>query len=291
MATRPIGATRRATVVAVAACIAVLTGTVSIAAAHDFWVIPDMFAIERDSVVHASGRTGTRFPTGSAVQPARVADARLIGESGEWKITNLTVEGGSLRLHQKPPSNGQYLIAVSLTSRTTRSTPAGMLRFLRLEGGAAEADRLERENAVSGTDSLEYSSTSYGSAIVQFGRAGGRAFSKPTGFPLEFVPVNDPAHLHTGDTLHVRIMGGGKPLANAAVYVGAAADSAGTSADNATPAGSRSLTADSNGILHVPLHAAGAWNLRAAYVARTAERTTSWNIARATYVFGVGARH
>ena len=290
MATRPIGAVPRATMVAVATFIGVLVGTASIAAAHDFWVIPDMFAIERDSVVHASGRSGTRFPTGSAVQPERVAVARLIGEGGEWKITNLSVEGGSLRLHQKPPSNGQYLIAVALTSRTTRSTAAGMLRFLRLEGGAAEADRLEREKVLSGADSLEYRSTSYGSAIVQFGRAGGRAFAKQTGFPLEFVPVNDPSHLHTGDTLHVKIMGGGKPLANAAVFAGSAADSAATSADNAA-AGSRSLTADANGIVHIPLHAAGAWNLRSAYVARNSEGMNSWNIARATYVFGVGARH
>ncbi|MEX2154211.1 MAG: DUF4198 domain-containing protein [Gemmatimonadaceae bacterium] len=291
MPPRTLAASLRArTLAAVAIAAGVLT-SVSSAAAHDFWIIPDMFAFEQDSVVHASGRSGLRFPSGSAVQPARVADARLIGERGEWKITELTVEGGSLRLHQKPAAAGQYLIAVALTSRPTRSTPTRMLRFLRLEGGASEADRLERENALTGTDSVEFRSTSYGSAIMQVGRGGGRAFSKTTGFPLEFLPVNDPSSLHVGDTLHVKIVGGAKALANVGVYAGAAADSAVTTATGSAPAGSMSLTADANGVVHVPLHASGAWNLRAAYVARRADGASSWDVARATYVFGVGARH
>jgi uncharacterized GH25 family protein len=266
--------------------------TVSTAIAHDFWIIPDMFVVSPDSVVHASGRSGLRFPSGSAVQPARVADARFIGERGESKITELTVEGGSLRLHHRPSAPGQYLIAVALTSRTSRSTSAGLLRFLRLEGGASEADRLEREGALSGTDSLEFRSTSYGSAIVQVGRGGGRAFSAKTGFPIEFTPVNDPAQLHVGDTLRVKILGGGKALANAGVYAGAAADSSATSASgSSSPAGSMRLTADASGVVHVPLHASGAWNLRAAYVSRRSDGTNAWDVARATYVFGVAGHH
>jgi uncharacterized GH25 family protein len=290
MRARTFAPSLRARAIAAVVISAGVLTSVSTAVAHDFWVIPDMFAFHADSVVHASGRSGTRFPAGSAVQPARVADARLIGERGEMKITELTVEGGSLRLHQKPASAGQYLIAVALTSRTSRSTSAGMLRFLRLEGGASEADRLERENALAGADSLEFRSTSYGSAIVQVGRGGGRTFGKATGFPLDFLPVNDPSTLRIGDTLHVKIVGGGKALANVGVYAGAAADSAATTTTGSAPAGSMSLTADANGVVHVPLHAAGAWNLRAAYV-RRAEGTNSWDIARATYVFGVGGHH
>lgn len=269
-----------------------LAAVVSTAAAHDFWVIPDMFAYSADSVVRASGRSGTRFPSGTAVQPERVADARFIGDRGSWKITELAVEGNSLRLSQTPAAPGQYLIAVALTARTTRSTPAGLLRFLRLEGGPSEADRLERENALTGADSLEYRATSYGIAIVQVGRGGGPAYSATTGFPLEFVPVKDPSRLHVGDTLHVKIMGGGKALPQASLFAGAAADSAATAPAGASQSQSTTLVADANGIVHVPLHAAGAWNLRAAYVSRRTDAgANAWDIARATYVFGVAERH
>ena len=267
-----------------------LLAVVSTAAAHDFWVIPDMFAYAADTVVRASGRSGTRFPSGTAVHPERVADARFIGERGAWKITDLTVEGNSLRLSQKPTSPGQYLIAVSLTARTTRSVPAGLLRFLRLEGGASEADRLERENVLTGTDSLEYRATSYGFAIVQVGRGGGRAYAASAGFPLEFMPVSDPAHLRVGETLHVKVMGGGKAMPLIGVFAGAAADSAATAPAGSPQSQSLSHVADAMGIVHVPLHAAGAWNLRAAYVSRRADGGNAWDVARATYVFGVAGR-
>jgi hypothetical protein len=52
------------------------------------------------------------------------------------------------------------------------------------------------------------------------------------------------------------------------------------------------MSADANGVLHLPLTAAGAWNLRAAYVyRRTGTAANEWSIARTTYVFGVAARH
>jgi len=283
---------RRALVPVLAASLALATS----ASAHDFWIIPDVFAFAPDSMIHLSGRAGTRFPAGSAVQPARIADARLIGATSQTKITQMSVEGTSLRLHEKPPAAGQYVVAVTLTSSPSRSTTAGMLRFLRAEGGSTEAERLEGANALAGQDSITFHATSYATTIIQVGRAGPRAFAMSTGLPLEFLPMNDPGHLHVGDTLHVKVVGGGKPVANIGVYGGPAIDSAmaARTIAGAPAVGNASLTlaADANGILHLPLTTAGAWNLRAAYVYhRAGAQPSEWNIARTTYVFGVGASH
>lgn len=292
--TRRSKRTRHALIPAIIATLAV----VSSAAAHDFWIIPDLFNFAGDSTIHLSGRAGTRFPTGTPVQPTRVADARMIGASSEVKITQMSVEGTSLRLHLKAPEAGQYVFAVTLTSNPTRSTAAGMLRFLRAEGGAAEAARLEGANALAGQDSLVYQATSYATTVVEVGRGGPRAFSVSAGLPLEFVPVNDPGHLHLGDTLHVKVVGGGNPVANIGVYAGPAIDTtvtapvAGTTSAAERTGGaantSLSLNADANGVLHLPLTKAGAWNLRAAYVSRrNGGAANEWEIARTTYVFGV----
>jgi hypothetical protein len=262
---------------------------VSTATAHDFWIIPDVFVFAGDSMVHLSGRAGTRFPAGTAVQPARVADARMIGATTQTRITQMSVEGNSLRLHEKPPAPGQYVFAVTLTSNATRSTSTGMMRFLRAEGGAAEATRLEATNALAGQDSIVYQATSYATTVVEVGRNGPRAFSVSAGLPLEFVPVNDPGHLHVGDTLHVKVVGGGIPVPNIGVYGGPAID---TAVARAAANSSLVMSADANGVLHLPLTAAGAWNLRAAYVyRRTGAAANEWSIARTTYVFGVAARH
>lgn len=270
----------------VPAIIAIL-GLAATAAAHDFWIIPDLFAVEGDAVVHVKGMSGTRFPAGSAVQAARIADARLIGATGEMKITEMTVEGTALRLHQKPAAAGQYLVAVAMASRTTRSTPAGLLRFLRLEGGASEAARIERDSSFSRPDSVSYTSTSYAATAVQVGRGGPRTFSRSTGFSLEFVPVSDPAHLHVGDTLHVRVMGKGHTVAGISI------DATGTMDSTGTPGSAPvSLLADANGVAHVLLTKAGPWMLRAAFVSRHGGGPASeWDVSRSTYVFNVGVSH
>lgn len=277
---------RRLSRLAVLPAVMATLGVASVASAHDFWLIPDVFAFAADATVHLNGRSGTRFPNGSAVQPTRVVDARIIGPSSTVKITEMTVEGTSLRLHHKPSPAGQYLVAVGLTSRTTRSTPAGLIRYLRAEGGVAEAARLERENLLAGMDSIVFMGASYAATVVQVGQGGPRAFSLTSGYPLEFVPLNDPAHVHVGDTLHVRVLGAGKPVPNIGVDAAPAVDTTAST----TSSGAITASADANGIVHLPLSKAGPWMLRSAFVApRIGGAPNEWDVSRSTYVWNVGA--
>lgn len=263
--------------------------TVSTAAAHDFWLVPNLFAFTADSLV-VNGKSGTRFPEGSPVQPTRVADAWLINTAGRTKLTDFAVVDGALRLSAKP-APGQYRVAVALTPRVTRTTPAGLLRFLRLEGGSAAADRLERENTMAGQDSVSYSGASYAATVVQVGRGGARGFSSTAGFPLEFIPLNDPTTLHVGDTLHVRILGGGQPAAHIGLDA-TPADSSGRTASGEPANPWVALQADANGVAHVPVTKAGPWLLRSAWVGRRdGAPANEFEVARSTFVFGVMGHH
>lgn len=291
---RPPRARRGRSFLSAIPAIVATVSLVSTAAAHDFWLIPDMFGFADGSVVHVNGRSGgDRFPAGSAVQPTRIAEARIIGASSDVKITEMAVEGTSLRLNQKPSAPGQYLVVVSLTppARSTRAIPGGLVRFLRAEGGAAEAARMERDSAFMAMDTVVYASRSYAATILQLGTGGPHAFSKTAGYPLEFVPMNDPLHVHMGDTLHVQVLGNGKPVPNIGIDAKPAAD---TAAAPATPAQSEmvTLTADANGVVHLPLTKAGPWMLRSAFVSRrSGGAPNERDVARTTYVFNVGTRH
>ena len=261
----------------------------STAAAHDYWIIPDMFGFPDGATVHVVGRQGTGFPAGRPIQPAQIADVRIIGATAATKITEMGVEGAALRLHHKPSAAGQYLIAARFASRDLRMPPAGVIRFLRAEGGAAEAARVERENVLAGLDTVVFTNTSYASTIAQVGRGGPRAFSKTAGFRLEYVPVNDPGHLHVGDTLHVRVLGGGKPVPSIGIDVAPAADTTTTPASRLAWA---ALAADANGVVHVPLTKGGPWILRSAYLSRKdGGAANEWEVSRTSYVLNVGAAH
>lgn len=276
----------RSLAVAAAAVVAIATN----ATAHDFWIIPDMFAFSANSTVHVNGRQGGgKFPAGTAVQPERVVDARIIGATSSIKITALSVEGTSLKLHQKPTAAGQYVIAVGLAPRVFRETPAGAVRFLKAEGGAAEAARLERENAFAGLDTVIFTAASYAATVAEVGTGGPRAFAKPAGLRLEFVPVNDPSNVHVGDTLHVKMLGNGSPVAGIGIELASGLDSAAAATVSVTRV---PFTADAKGVVHIPLDKAGPVMLRSAYASRKAGGAArEWDISRTTFVFNVGTKH
>lgn len=261
--------------------------------AHDFWIIPDIFTFASDSTVHITARSGTRFPAGSPVAAARIAEARVIGASSDEKISDFAVDGTALRLHYKPSTAGQYLVAVALTApqRQNRTLGSQLIRFLRAEGGAGEADRLERGNTFAATDSIEYASRSYAATVVQVGRGGPTTFSRTAGYPLEFVPRQNPLHLHVSDTLHVKMVSFGKNVAEISIEATPAADTL-VAADPAAPSRTVRLATDSKGILHLPLTSPGRWILRSAYVIKRAgEGIPTFDVARATYTFSVTAPH
>lgn len=288
IALRTIRSTRAVPRVAVA--LAAIGTLVSTAAAHDFWIIPDVFAFSPSASVRVSARQGgDRFPAGTAIQAERVVDARIIGASTTEKITDLSIAGTSLRLQQKPTTVGQYLIVVGLAPRVMRQTPSGVFRFLKAEGGAAEAERLERENSFAGLDSVIFTAASYAATIVEFGNGGPRAYAKTAGLRLEFVPMNDPSHVHVGDTLHVRMLGNGRPLPGIGIELAVGLDSA---AGEAASVSRVPYTADAKGVVHLPLNSAGPILLRSAYASRKVQgETREWDVSRSTFVFNVGSKH
>ena len=99
--------------------------------------------------------------------------------------------------------------------------------------------------------------------------------------------MNDPLKVNVGDTLHIKMLGAGKAVPNIGIDATPAADT--TASPNATTM--VSLTADANGVVHLPLTKAGSWMLRSAFVGRTAGGAANeWDVSRSTYVFNVGAK-
>lgn len=274
----------------VGATILGVLGTATLASAHDFWIIPDLFAFETNATMVVNGRQGgEKFPAGTAVPAERVVDARIIGASSTTSITEMVVEGSSLKLRQKPTAPGQYLIVVGLAPRVNRQTPTGVIRFLKAEGGVAEAERLEREQTFAGLDSVIFTSASYAASVAEVGAGGPRAFSKTGGLRLTFVPLTDPSHLHVGDTLRVQLVGNDQPLAGRGVEVATGLVSGAGPTATVTRI---TFTTDAKGIAYVPLTKAGPVMLRSAFASpKAGGAKTEWDVSRTTYVFHVDAGH
>lgn len=284
-----------------AAVCAVFTVT-ALAAADDFWLVPNAFHVASGARVDIRGQTSSKFPTSkSAVAPERVADARLLGASGAERIRHLSISGTSLVLRHRPTRSGQRVVVVRLHPRSVRESSEGFRRYLELEGASDALARVDRDGLLLGRDSVTRRYAKYAKTLVQVGRGGARAFDRRADYPLEFVPENDPATLAVGDTLRIRLLSQGAPLAGIRVHhddvawMGArtAAASPASTAEpaHAAPELAEHLVTDTSGVLRLVVTRPGLWNVRTVHVVPAApESGADWDTHWASLVFLVGAR-
>lgn len=246
-----------------ATTLALLAGAAALSA-HDFWIVPNAFAVADNGSLEVRAQTSVKFPTSvSAVTAERVAEARVIGAASEDRVADLSVANKPLLLKHRPSTAGQRVIAVALVTRTSRAAPAGLKRYIALEGAPELAERYDREGLFAKFDSVTQKTTKYAKTVVEVGRGGPRAFTKAAGHALEFVPLADPSAVRVGDTLSVRWLFRSRPLPNAHFHAGAAPEAA-LDDSTALPADwkDQSLTTDAGGAARVAIDRAGLWNLR-----------------------------
>lgn len=273
----------RLPIIAVVLAAAVLL-VARIADAHDFWLVPDAFQIADAGELRVLGQTSSKFPVSeSAVTPDRLSEARVIGADGEARISDLSTAGPSLVLRHVPRGAGQRIVSVTVDWRFVRAAGSGLKRYIELEGNPALAARYEREGLLPTTDSITRRYAKHAKTFVQVGSGGPRAFERVAGHPLEFIPLNDPGALRAGDTLAVRLIYQGQPLADAHLHAGVAQEP-GAPAD-------LSFDTDERGVARVPLAHAGLWNVRMIHVVPAPRGSgADWESHFATVVFRVGAR-
>jgi ketosteroid isomerase-like protein len=271
---------------------AVLLTAASILSAHDFWLVPNALTFAPGATIEVLGQSGTRFPTSdAATQPAQVAEARVVGARSDERIGDIAISGKSLMLRAKPARDGQYVVAVSLTSRNARTTPARLQRYIALEGAPELAARYEQEGKYPKADSVTQTSAKFAKTIVEVGSGGRRAFDKVLGQAMELVPLQDPARLGVGDSLSIRVLFHGKAAANVHLRAGSAPPSAlqGDSAALAAAAlrATQVIVTDAKGIARFRVSDGGLWNVRTLFAAPMAGMPEHWELFFSTMVFSV----
>jgi len=244
------------------------------ASAHDFWLVPDAFAVSATGEIVVKGQTSSAFPTTlSAVTPDRVTSARVIGAADEERITALETRQNSLVLRHRPKTSGQKIVAVEVGWRHVKETAESFRKYLVGEGAEDALARYDRSGQLPKSDIVRRYAK-YGKTVVEVG-SGARAFERAAGHPLEFIPLEDPAG---ADQLRMRLMFQGKPLDGARVHAGMALPVG-------QPGKDVTLTTSNGGIITVPA-GAGLWNVRTIHVVPApAGADAQWDVHWATFVY------
>lgn len=248
----------------------------AVASAHDFWLVPDMFAVPASAQIVVRGQTSSAFPTSvSAVTPDRVTDARVIGAADDERIAALSTQHNSLVLRHRPKMPGQKIVAVAVGWRHVKETAESFRKYLVAEGAEDALAHYDRTGQLPKSDIVRRYAK-YGKTVVEVG-AGPRAFDRVAGHPLEFIPLSDPAAGPTGQ-LQLRLMFQGKPLAGARVH-------AGTAPRDGKPQTELSMVTTNGGVVSVPA-SSGLWNVRTIHVVPSpAGADAQWDVYWATFVY------
>lgn len=256
------------------------------AGAHDFWLIPNAFVVAPGGTLEVRGQTSSHFPTSEgAVAPDRVADARVIDASGATPLRNLSVAEQSLLIRQPVRTPGQKIVAVTTKPRSVRESAEGFRHYLVVEGAPEALERYQREGKLP-TDSITRRYAKYAKTFVEVGRGGARVYQQAVGHPIEFVPLSDPAALRAGDTLAVRLIYRGQPLAGAKVHASGVPADLGLTAAAAEQALEVSVQTDARGVARIPVGRDGLWNARAIHIVPAAPGTgADWDTHWVSMVF------
>lgn len=277
-----------------AALTAALACSASLLMAHDFWIIPDAFAVTPGGRVALNGQTSSLFPTSlSAVTSDRIVAARVVTPTTAVTVSDISVSGTSLRLSFRPTETGQHIVGVQLHPRSLRESPASFRRYLDLEGAAEARQRFEKAGLLGpvGGDSVTRRYAKYAKTIVEVGR-GPLAFQRSLDHPLEFMPLVDPSALRVGDTLRLRVQLLGKPAPSARLHAGGVAVTPTMRQDTASArrAAQRDVEVetDSAGVATLVIARAGLWNVRTLQIVPAAKGSgADWDVHWATLVFSV----
>lgn len=277
-----------------------LLGISAVAQAHDTWLLPDTLRTRIGRHVHVGLTSGMGFPADDiAIQPARVvrAEARLAGVTRP--LARPRAGKRALYYAWTPRVPGVATLVVALAPRALTMRPDLVREYLD-EIDADSAVRAQWQPASPTTPWREvYEKHAKTFVLVEAAPEPSRPRSapaadsgwrEPTGLTLELVPLRDPTRLAVGDTLTLRVLHRGRPLAGFAVA--ARGETRAGAGHAGAGAASRAAYArsDTAGLVRVPLTSPGRWLLTGTYLRRVHEPSVDWRSDFTTLTLAVSER-
>lgn len=268
---------KRALIVAAGAVGAVATSL----AAHDLFLKPRDFFVDPGAPLTIDVLNGTFSKSENSITRDRLLDVSMRGPGGSVAIdtSEWGVDGDTSQLVIRAGSEGTWTIGASTKPRMIELTGAEFNEYLRVDGipdvlaerrAKGELDRPARERY-----------HKHIKAIVQAGASRTGEYGEPFGYPAELIPLGNPYDLRVGDTLRVRAVANGRPVANQYVVSGGRTWNGGRIQ-------MRGVRTDAQGVASIRIRARGAWYVKFIHMTRLEGDTEADYESRwASLTFGV----
>jgi len=287
-----------------------LIGALLLFSSHDMYLRLDSYFLEPNTRAAIQLFNGTFEKSENVITRDRMLDVSLVGngerrsvDDSQWsEKDSITV------LNFTTGAPGTWVAGVSTGPRNIEMSGADFNSYLEHDG-VLDVLEWRRENQAMDQPAVEKYSK-HVKTIFQVGDKTSEDWKTVLGYPIEFVPLENPYDLHPGHTLSVRLLFRGEPLADQLVYVGMGADGAEGTSDHShgegeehehehtdsstedhTHTGGTQLRTDAEGIAKVFLPAKGTWYLRTIHLVPSGEAGLTHESNWATLSFAIGEGH
>jgi len=262
----------------------VMTGLLLLTAAslgaHDLFLRLDTYFVPTDTLVRVHVLNGTFSSSENAVAKDRVRDISLVTPAGVTRLdtTAWRDRGDTSVLSIRTGGAGTYVVGVSTRPRELTLAAKDFNSYLEHDGVPDVLAARKRDGELGAPARERYAK--HVKAVLQAGDARTGGFDAPLGYPAELVPLDNPYALARGDTLRLRALVDGQPVANQYVVAGGR-----TRAGGRLP--QRSTRTDSAGVARIPLRSAGHWYVKFIHMVPAADSTIDYESKWATLTFEV----
>lgn len=262
---------------ALAALLWMLSATLLLA--HDLFLKLETYFVPPNSSVRVAVLNGTFWSSEGPVGPDRLLDLSVVGPVQRRAIarTAWKPSGDSTWLTVQTGAPGTYVIGASTGPREIALTAEEFNDYLKEDGipDILNARTLNGELETAVRERYQ----KHVKAVLQVGDTRTDAYAVVLGYPAEIVPLSNPYAAKVGDTLSVRALVDGKPVASQMLLSGGERDG--------QQIGDNWARSDSDGVARFPLGEAGKWYIKFIHMVPVSGDSVNYESKWATLTFEV----
>ena len=252
---------------------------------HDLFIKMDSFYLgsNTESTIHLYN--GTFGKSEVILARDRMLDVSLINP-GEKVIhpdnSHWYEENNQTLIKFKTGGNGTGIFGVSTLARVNDFTPENFISNMKHEGLFEVLEA--RKKAGEEGNSVKKKYSKHVKAIYQVGRELSDDYKTVLGHPIEFVPINNPYGVKTGEELSMQLLIDGKPASGEMVYA-SYNDKFGHAEDTALDV--YQIKTDNDGIVTIKISDRGHWYFRTVNLKKSSEKDAEYISLSASLTFEV----
>jgi uncharacterized GH25 family protein len=247
--------------------------------AHDLFLKLDNYFVPPNTAVRVAVLNGTFSKSEGPVSPDRLLDLSMVGPMERRAIPRESWKpsGDTTWLSVQTEAPGTYVIGASLSPREIALSAEEFNGYLKEDGIPDVLDARRRAGELGRAARERYQK--HVKAILQVGNLRTRAFEVVLGYPAEIVPLTNPYLTIVGDTLAVRCLVDGQPVAQQLVIAGGERDT--------TRIPETRVRTAADGVARVVIRAPGKWYVKFIHMVPVQGDSVNYESKWATLTFQV----